>query len=132
MADKTRFGRYIEQLEDNKKKLLDKVNKLEELAQQVENLIPAKYDFKSRYILQDRIDSISKLYETILRYRSEIASQIKEQVNIEKLEEQPDDLQTGKEAVLSLTMHQLQELFGVEDNSNDNEMIDSKIEGGTD
>jgi len=117
MSSDLRFRKYIHELEDNKNKLLDKVSKLEELAQQVENLIPSKYDFKSRYILQDRIDSISKLYETILRYRSEIASQIKEQVNIEKLEEQPDDLETGKDAIVGLTMQQLKELL---ENNNDN------------
>jgi len=110
MSEQYNFNKYIDELEENKDKLKNLSGNLEKLAEDINKMIPTKYDYKSRYILADRVQILSNLYDTILKYRSEIAKEIKEQVNVTKLEEPEDDLDNIRKSVINLPIDKLKEL----------------------
>ena len=81
----------LKEYQDNRKKLQDIVKDLEEMANTAKSIIPKNLDFKSKFIVAERLDIATRLYDTVLKYRSEIAKQIKEELVIREKEEAEDD-----------------------------------------
>ena len=106
-------SRYIQELEENKQKLKELVSRLEGTIDDVEKILPKKYDYKTRYIIIDRTEVLTKLYDTILKYRSEIAKQIKEQANLDKTEEVNED--EARDAIIGLPLQELKKLLKEDD-----------------
>jgi len=101
----------IQEIEENKQRLHQLVNKLEKIAENMDSLIPKKIDYKTMYVAAERAKIVSSMYETILKYRSEITNQIKEQFNIIKSIETKDDIDKFKELVSSMQTDQALELL---------------------
>ena len=101
----------VQEIETNKQKLRQLVDKLEKLAEDVDNLMPKRIDYKSVYIATERVKAISSMYELILKYRSEITSQIKEQFNIIKSLDTGSNEDKLKELVAAIQTDQALELL---------------------
>jgi len=102
----------VQEIESNKQRLRELVVKLEKLAEDVDNLLPKRVDYKSVYIATERVKAVSSMYELILKYRSEITSQIKEQFNILKsIDTKEDVVDKLKELVTAIQSDQALELL---------------------
>jgi DNA repair exonuclease SbcCD ATPase subunit len=84
--------KYSKKIKDNREELEKLVTELEELARKSKNLIPEDLsDFRNKFIATQRIDTVTKLYTTILQYRSEINKQLKDEWQINNKESGSDD-----------------------------------------
>jgi hypothetical protein len=84
--------KYSKKIKDNREELEKLVTELEELARKSRSLIPEDLsDFRNKFIATQRIDTITKLYTTILQYRSEINKQLKDEWQINNKESGSDD-----------------------------------------
>lgn len=90
----------ISRLERNTEKLESLVEKLEKIADTIDSILPKTYDFKTRFILSDRIEIATKLYDTILKYRSELA---KEYLMIEKAKSSGEDAEELRDLANSMS-----------------------------
>ena len=106
-----RYEKYVQEIESNKKKLTEAADDLESMIKDMDNLIPKKYDFKTRYIMVDRIQVLSNLYDSLLKYRSEITKQIKDQVSILSKENVEDDLDKIRDSVGSMSIDELRSII---------------------
>jgi len=84
--------KYSKKIKDNREELEKLVTELEELARKSKGLIPEDLsDFRNKFIATQRIDTVTKLYTTILQYRSEINKQLKDEWQINNKESGSDD-----------------------------------------
>jgi DNA repair exonuclease SbcCD ATPase subunit len=84
--------KYSKKIKDNREELEKLVTELEELARKSRSLIPEDLsDFRNKFIATQRIDTVTKLYTTILQYRSEINKQLKDEWQINNKESGSDD-----------------------------------------
>jgi len=84
--------KYSKKIKDNREELEKLVIELEELARKSKSLIPEDLsDFRNKFIATQRIDTVTKLYTTILQYRSEINKQLKDEWQINNKESGSDD-----------------------------------------
>jgi hypothetical protein len=70
--------------EDNRDQIKQLVDRLEKLTNDVDNLLPKEYNGRTRFIFEDRIKLITQLFDTILRYRSELAKLLEKEIMIRK------------------------------------------------
>jgi DNA repair exonuclease SbcCD ATPase subunit len=84
--------RYSQQIKNNREELEKLVKDLEDLASKSKSLIPEDLsDFRNKFIATQRIDTVTKLYTTILQYRSEINKQLKDEWQINSKESGDND-----------------------------------------
>jgi ABC-type nitrate/sulfonate/bicarbonate transport system substrate-binding protein len=85
-------SKFTKKIEDNREQLEKLVQELEEIAKKSKSLIPEDLtDFRNKFIATQRIDTVTKLYTTILQYRSEINKQLKDEWQIHIKESSTDD-----------------------------------------
>ncbi|MGB9674805.1 MAG: hypothetical protein ACPLX8_01590 [Nanopusillaceae archaeon] len=80
-------------IEDNRASLLERIKILEQIADEVDKLIPKQYDYKSRFVLLDRTKSISELYKTLLDYKTKLNDIVTNEIKI-KTENTDDEVST--------------------------------------
>lgn len=81
----------IKILEDNRESLSERIKRLESIADEVDELIPKQYDYRTRGILLDRTKSISELYKTLLDYKTKLNDIILDEIKL-KEEDSKDDI----------------------------------------
>ena len=105
----------LQELENNKQRLFKLVEKLEDTIDDVDKILPKKYDFKNRFVLIDRIQTLTQLYDSILKYRSEIAKQIKDQVQLSNSMGLSDD--SMKETIINMSLDELKTLLSQQEST---------------
>ena len=84
--------KFSEKIKGNREELEKLVKDLEDLASKSKSLIPEDLsDFRNKFIATQRIDTVTKLYTTILQYRSEINKQLKDEWQIDSKESGDND-----------------------------------------
>ena len=107
------FFEELVEIQQNRKKLHEIVDKLESLIQDIEAAFPKKIDYRSKFILAERVDTLTRLFDTILRYRSEISKQVKEEINIRKNIEKGDvDYSDLIQAISTMSPLQIRKILG--------------------
>ena len=82
----------LEEISKNRNKLYDIVKDLEELIPVAKDLIPKDKDFRSKFIVAERMDVVTRLYDTILKYRTEINKQVKDEITLRQKTNKEEDL----------------------------------------
>jgi len=77
-----KINSLLEEHYQNRKKLQKFIKDLEELSEKAKSIIPESNEFKNKFIIAERLDIASRLYDNMLKYRSEVAKQLKEEINI--------------------------------------------------
>jgi len=114
------FLEELVELQQNRKKLHEIVDKLESLIQDIEAAFPKKIDYRSKFILAERVDTLTRLFDTILRYRSEISKQVKEEINIRKNIEKGDvDYSDLIQAISTLSPVQIKKMLNQDQNESE-------------
>jgi len=75
----------LNELQENRKRLQKLSEDLEKLAERVDDLIPKEYKPTTRFILEDRVRIITTLYDSLLRYKSEIGRAIEKEIELVSL-----------------------------------------------
>jgi len=76
------LDQLLHELQANREDLQSKVKELEKITNDLDKLLPKEYKPTNRYVIEDRIKLITTLYESILKYRSEIAKSIQNEIDI--------------------------------------------------
>ncbi len=114
MSEEIKFSKTVtdllNELENNKNDLKKLSENLDDVAKSTLDIIPKTYDMKSRFVIVDRTKIITELYDTLLRYKTEISNETVKQIEILKKTNVDDDNMINKVSHIDNT--QLKNLFG--------------------
>ncbi len=93
-SEDTSEEQLLKYYEQNREKLQKLATELEDLAHIAKDIIPDLNNFKSKYIVAERLDITTRFYDSVLRYRSEISKQLREEILLKNKNNNEDDALT--------------------------------------
>lgn len=116
--DDPKVSELLNKLSGSRDELSRYMAELEEIRKKAEELFPSNHDFRNRYILEEKIKTVSSLYSTVLNIRQEFNKTIKDEIEIRRklsIGEDEDVLSDSDIRKLALIVEESQK----DDNSED-------------
>ena len=100
MADK--IDELLKSFEENRDSLHEMVGDIEEFKKHMAKLLPDKIDYRSRFVWEEKMKTISTILGTELSIRKQIDDSIKNEINI-RTKMDVDDTDQGRDFYESLS-----------------------------
>lgn len=104
-TETTRIYKLLGDLSNNRDELMDMLNDVKKFRSQIDKLLPEKVDFKNKWLLPERLKTVTEITRNELSIRQQIDTSIKTEIDIrrkEKGEDENDFDQLIKAAVVAL------------------------------
>ncbi len=85
MADKilnTKTAELIEKLSDSRTKLESYSVELEEMKEKVSSIFPKEMNYRSKWVVEEKVKAVSEFFNSLLRVRVEINKTIKDEITL--------------------------------------------------
>jgi len=94
MDENKELNSLLEELKENRKSLHDMLNDICDFRKNLDILMPSKTDFRNKFIMQEKMKSVTEILKGELAIRGQIDSSIKLEIDIRKksTDEEIDDL----------------------------------------
>lgn len=94
MDDNKELNSLLDELKENRKSLHDMLDDISEFRKNLDVLMPSKTDFRNKFIMQEKMRSVTEILKGELAIRGQIDSSIKLEIDIRKksTDEEVEDL----------------------------------------
>lgn len=100
MADKKEITEeLLGKLSVNREDLYGMLKTLTKLRGDIDKILPEKMDYKAKFVLEERMKTISSLFNTELSIRKQLDDSIKNEINIRSKQDEDDDKQISRSVI---------------------------------
>lgn len=96
------FQGLINELVENRRELVDLLDKVKEVKNNIDKLVPTSSEFRNRYVLEQKIKTIVEIIKSELEIRKQIDNSIRSEFDLRKKAEkfENDDFDISKLSML--------------------------------
>jgi len=79
-----KINRLLDQFDENRQELKKTISELTELKENVLEMFPKKLDLRNKFILEERLKTLTEFHNVIFKYRQELNRTLKDEIEIRR------------------------------------------------